>query len=95
MTSPKTILIHPIISEKSVKDKQYNKYSFKVIWDSNKSEIKKAIEDKFKIKVNKINTINVPAKKRKMGRYVGKTSQWKKIIVTVKKGQSIKELDNI
>lgn len=95
MTSPKTILIHPIISEKSVKDKQYNKYSFKVIWDSNKSEIKKAIEDKFKIKLNKINTINVPAKKRKMGRYVGKTSQWKKIIVTVKKGQSIKELDNI
>ncbi|MDD3538735.1 MAG: 50S ribosomal protein L23 [Atribacterota bacterium] len=95
MTSPKTILIHPIISEKSVKDKQYNKYSFKVIWDSNKSEIKKAIEDKFKIKVNKVNTINVPAKKRKMGRYVGKTSQWKKIIVTVKKGQSIKELDNI
>ncbi|MBP8718257.1 MAG: 50S ribosomal protein L23 [Candidatus Atribacteria bacterium] len=95
MTSPKTILIHPIISEKSVKDKQYNKYSFKVILDSNKSEIKKAIEDKFKIKVNKVNTINVPAKKRKMGRYVGKTSQWKKIIVTVKKGQSIKELDNI
>jgi len=95
MTSPKTILINPIISEKSVKDKQYNKYSFKVILDSNKSEIKKAIEDKFKIKVNKVNTINVPAKKRKMGRYVGKTSQWKKIIVTVKKGQSIKELDNI
>jgi large subunit ribosomal protein L23 len=64
MTSPKTILIHPIISEKSVKDKQYNKYSFKVIWDSNKSEIKKAIEDKFKIKVNKVNTINVPAKEK-------------------------------
>jgi len=95
MTSPKTILIHPIISEKSVKDKEYNKYSFKVSWDSNKSEIKKAIEDKFKIKVNKVNTINVPAKKRRLGKYIGKTSQWKKIIVTVKKGQSIKELDNI
>ena len=95
MTSPKTILIHPIISEKSVKDKEYNKYSFKVSWDSNKSEIKKAIEDKFKIKVNKVNTINVPAKKRTLGKYIGKTSQWKKIIVTVKKGQSIKELDNI
>ena len=95
MTSPKTILIHPIISEKSVKDKEHNKYSFKVRWGSNKSEIKKAIEDKFKIKVDKVNTINVPAKERKMGKYVGKTSQWKKIIVTIKKGQSIKELDNI
>jgi large subunit ribosomal protein L23 len=95
MTSPKTILIHPIISEKSVKGKEHNKYSFKVRWGSNKSEIKKAIEDKFKIKVDKVNTINIPAKERKMGKYAGKTSQWKKVMVTVKKGQSIKELDNI
>ncbi len=91
----KTILIHPIISEKSVKDKEQNKYQFKVFLDSNKSEIKKAIEEKFKIKVDKINTIKVPAKTRRMGKYIGKTSQWKKAIITVKEGQSIKELDNI
>jgi large subunit ribosomal protein L23 len=95
MTSKKTILIHPIISEKSVKDKEYNKYLFKVYSSSNKSEIKKAIEDKFKVTVDKVNTLNVPAKTRRMGKYVGKTAQWKKVIITVKEGQSIKELDNI
>ncbi len=93
--SDKMILIHPIISEKSVKEKEHNKYLFKVYLNSNKSEIKKAIENKFKIKVEKVNTINVPAKKRKMGKYTGKTAQWKKVIATVKEGQSIKELDNI
>ena len=94
-TSSKMVLIQPIISEKSVKEKEHNKYIFKVYLRANKSEIKKAIEDKFKIKVEKVNTANMPGKIRKMGKYIGKTSQWKKAIVTVKEGQSIKELDNI
>lgn len=93
--STKMILIQPIISEKSVKEKEHNKYSFKVYLNTNKSEIKKAIEEKFKIKVEKVNTVNMPGKARKMGKHIGKTSQWKKAIITVKEGQSIKELDNI
>ena len=95
MTSSKIVLIHPIISEKSVRDKEYNKYTFKVSWDCNRTEIRKACEDKFKVKVNKVNTVKVPAKKRKMGKYSGKTSHWKKAIVTLSKGQMIKELENI
>jgi len=95
MTSYKTVLIHPIISEKSVRDKEYNKYIFKVNWDSNKTEIKKVVEEKFKVKVNKVNTIKVPAKKRKMGKYSGKTSHWKKVIITLSEGQKIQELENI
>ena len=95
MTSNKTILIYPIISEKSVKEKEYSKYVFKVSLNSNKSEIKKAVESKFKVKVDRVNIINVPAKTRKMGKHIGKTAQWKKAIVTMKEGQSIKELDNI
>ena len=93
--STKMILIQPIISEKSVKEKEHNKYSFKVYLNTNKSEIKKAIEEKFKIKVEKVNTVNMPGKTRKMGKHIGKTSQWKKAIITVKEGQSIKELNNI
>jgi len=95
MTSYKTVLIHPIISEKSVRGKEHNKYIFKVNWDSNKTEIKKVVEEKFKVKVNKVNTIKVPAKKRKMGKYNGKTSHWKKVIITLSEGQKIQELDNI
>ncbi len=95
MASYKTVLIHPIISEKSVRDKEYSKYIFKVNWDSNKTEIKKVIEDKFKVKVDKVNTIKVAAKKRRMGKYSGKTSHWKKAVVTLSEGQTIKELENI
>ncbi|MDD2352139.1 MAG: 50S ribosomal protein L23 [Candidatus Caldatribacteriota bacterium] len=95
MTSQKIILIHPIISEKSVRDKEQGKYSFKVDMNSNKSEIKKVVEEKFKVKVDKVNTIKVPSKNRKMGRFSGKTSQWKKAIITLSDGQTIKELDNI
>ena len=95
ITSNKTVLIHPIISEKSVKDKEHNKYVFKVNWDSNRIEIRRAVQDKFKVKVKKVNTIKVPPKKRRMGRFNGKTSHWKKAIVTLSTGQTIKELDNI
>jgi len=95
MTSQKIILIHPIISEKSVRDKEQGKYSFKVDMNSNKSEIKKVVEEKFKVKVDKVNTIKVPSKNRKMGKFSGKTSQWKKAIITLSDGQTIKELDNI
>ncbi|MFA7574050.1 MAG: 50S ribosomal protein L23 [Arcobacteraceae bacterium] len=95
MTSQKIILIHPIISEKSVRDKEQGKYSFKVDMNSNKSEIKKVVEEKFKVKVDKVNTIKIPSKNRKMGKFSGKTSQWKKAIITLSDGQTIKELDNI
>lgn len=95
MASNKSILIHPIISEKSIRDKENRKYTFKVNNFSNKSEIKKVIEDKFKVKVEKVNTIKVPSKNRKMGKYSGKTSEWKKAIITLGDGQTIKELDNI
>lgn len=95
MSSTKTILIHPIISEKSILNKEFGKYVFKVILDANKSEIKKAVEDKFKVKVGKVNTIKVPGKSRKMGKYMGMTSRWKKVIVTLADGQKIQELENI
>jgi len=91
----KSVLVHPIISEKSVRDKEYNKYTFKVHWGCNRSEIKKAVEDKFKVKVAQVNTLKVPAKKRRMGKYAGKTSHWKKAIITLGKGQIIRELENI
>jgi len=95
MNSSKDIILHPLISEKSVKLKEQNKYVFKVDLKANSSEIGKAIEDKFKTKVEKVNLIKVRGKKKRLGRYSGKTSQWKKAIVTLKTGEKIKELENI
>lgn len=89
------IILQPIISEKSVRLKEENKYVFKVDWEANCSEIGKAIEEKFKTKVTKVNIIKMPGKKKSLGRYSGKTSRWKKAIVTLKAGEKIKELENI
>ncbi len=88
------VLISPILSEKSValKDTQ-NRYTFKVNPKANKSEIKKAIEALFKVKVTAVRTANLPGKLHKVGRYEGYRSDWKKAIVTVKTGQKIDMTD--
>ncbi len=84
------VLLSPILSEKSVtlKDKE-NRYSFKVDTKANKIEIKKAVETVFKVKVEKVRTLNSHGKMHRVGRYQGLRSDWKKAFVTVKKGQKI------
>jgi len=88
------VLISPILSEKSVimKDSQ-NRYTFRVNPKSNKTEIKKAIETLFKVKVTAVRTANLPGKLHKVGRYEGYRSDWKKAMVTVKAGQKIDMTD--
>ena len=60
------------------------KYTFKVATDANKSEIKKAVEEVFKVEVDKVNTISMKGKDKRVGYHLGKTSEWKKAIVTLK-----------
>lgn len=88
------VLIAPILSEKSVtlKDTE-NRYTFRVNPKSNKTEIKKAIETLFKVKVTAVRTANLPGKLHKVGRYEGYRSDWKKAVVTVKAGQKIDMTD--
>ncbi len=95
MPSDRDIVLEPIISEKTVRLKEENKYVFKVDWQANSTEIGKSIEEKFKTKVAKVNILKMPGKKKSLGRYSGKTPRWKKAIVTLKKGERIKELENI
>ena len=88
------ILIAPILSEKSVRIKDAeNRYTSRVNPASNKSEIKKAIETLFKVKVSAVRTANYPGKLHKVGRHEGYRSDWKKAIVTVKAGQKIDMTD--
>ena len=88
------VLISPILSEKSVqmKDAQ-NRYTFKVNPKANKSEIKKAVETLFKVKVTAVRTANQSGKLHKVGRYEGYRSDWKKAMVSVKAGQKIDMTD--
>lgn len=78
------IIRRPIITEKTMAGAAERKYTFEVAKNVNKIEIKKAIEEVFGVKVQKVNTLNVLGKFKKMGVHVGKRPDWKKAIVTLK-----------
>ena len=83
------ILKAPVITEKSQIAKSEGKYTFKVSPKATKTEIKEAIEKIFNVKVTSIRTINVKPKKRRVGRYTGLTTRYKKAIVSLAEGQTI------
>ena len=80
---PEEIIIAPVVTEKSNDQLQEGKYTFKVNKKATKVEIAKAVEKLFEVKVLKVNTINVNGKKKRVGYHMGKTSDWKKAIVTI------------
>ena len=82
MNTSYDIIIKPIISEQSMEAVDLKKYAFKVDKKANKTVIKKAVEEIFGVKVEKVTTTNVPGKKKRQGRYPeGKTADWKKAVV--------------
>lgn len=80
------IIIKPVVTEASMDALRHGKYTFRVMKTANKHEIKDAVEEIFGVKVDKVNTIHVPGKTRRMGRNEGTTPSWKKAIVTLAKG---------
>lgn len=83
------IIFAPIITEKSASMEEKNTYVFKVDVRANKTQIKQAIESAFDVKVEKINTLNVHPKTKRVGRYTGKTNRYKKAIVKLASGHTI------
>ena len=77
------IIIRPIITEKSMAGIADKRYTFEVAKTANKVEIAKAVEELFKVKVTKVNTLHVRGHLRRQGRTQGYTPSWKKAIVTV------------
>jgi len=77
------VIIRPIITEDSMDMAADKKYAFKVAKDSNKTEVRKAIEEIFGVEVAKVNIVNVSGKKKRLGRTFGTTSSYKKAIVTL------------
>jgi large subunit ribosomal protein L23 len=69
------------------------KYTFRVADGANKIEIRKAVEEIFNVNVKSVNTVSVRGKKRRRGRYLGTTSEWKKAVVTLKEGQKIEAFE--
>ena len=80
---PEDIIIKPIITEKSNDGLQAGKYTFKVNKKATKVDIARAVEKLFDVKVVNVNTVTVKGKEKRVGVHVGKTSDWKKAIVTI------------
>ena len=90
MNNYRDVIKAPIVTEKSADLVQnQNTITFSVACDANKTQIKQAVEKIFNVKVESVNTINVKPKKKRVGRYVGKTNKVKKAIVKLKEGSSI------
>lgn len=83
------IVKYPIITDKATRLLENNQYSFIVNPKSTKPTIKKAIEYLFDVEVIKINTCHLPKKKKRVGKYIGWKSHYKKAIVTLSEGNTI------
>jgi large subunit ribosomal protein L23 len=83
MKNARDIIKRPVITERTTDLMEENKFAFEVALKANKTEIKAAIEEIFGVKVEKVNTLRVPSKKKRVGRHIGRTSEWKKAVVTL------------
>ena len=81
MTNPHDVVIRPVVTEKSMTEMADKKYTFVVAKNANKTEIKKAVETIFDVKVDKVNTLNYDGKVKRMGRTQGRTASFKKAVV--------------
>lgn len=83
-------ILGPILTERSTGLKErHNQYVMEVSPQATKTDVKRAVEELFKVNVEKVRTMVVPGKFRRQGRYGGLRPDWKKAIVTVKAGQKI------
>ncbi|GAC1699241.1 MAG: 50S ribosomal protein L23 [Candidatus Limnocylindrales bacterium] len=83
------VLLRPVITEKSMTETNTGRYTFAVVKDASKLEIAQAVAEAFKVDVLAVNTSTVKGKSRRVGKRVGKKSDWKKAIVTLAEGQRI------
>ena len=94
------ILIAPHITEETTRNMIAPKsgvrtYVFKVAKDASKTDIKAAIEKRFEVKVDSVNTLINRGKMKRVRMVVGKKSNWKKAYITLKAGQKIAELEGV
>jgi large subunit ribosomal protein L23 len=92
---PYEVLRRPIISEKATLLQEGNKYVLKVAKETNKAQIKQAVELAFKVKVSKVNVITIPGKTKRMGRREVTSSPWKKAVITLGPGDKISFFEGV
>ena len=90
MKDPRTVLVRPLMTEKSMHQKdELNAVSFEVAVNANKVEIRHAVEKIFNVKVSSVRTASRQGKWKRMGRFEGRRRGWKKAVVTLAAGHKI------
>jgi large subunit ribosomal protein L23 len=93
---PRSIVHRALVTEKGTKLREgQNGYLFEVARDANKIQIKQAVESIFSVKVDTVRTLRVHGKPKRLGRYAGHRHDWKKAVVTLKKGQTIELFEQV
>ena len=92
---PYQVILRPLITEKATILAGDHKYAFEVDRRANKNQIRQAIETAFSVRVEKVNTMNVRGKSRRVGRRYSRTRDWKKAIVTVAEGDTIQIFEGV
>lgn len=86
---PESVIVAPVLTEKTTALREQNKFAFRVDSRVNKIQVAKAVEELFNVKVTDCNIVKVRRKPRRQRLARGYTSEWKKAIVTLAEGQSI------
>lgn len=96
MKDPRDVLQLHLITEKTTRMKDSaNCYVFRVDRNATKPGIKSAIEKAFKVRVKTVRTMTMPSKPKRLGRFEGHTTAWKKAVVTLHDGEAISDFENI
>ncbi|MDD5089648.1 MAG: 50S ribosomal protein L23 [Candidatus Wallbacteria bacterium] len=93
--NPRDVILAPMVSEKSVQAMEENQYTFKVSPDANKIDVRRAVEELFKVHVVAVKTQNYLGKPKRLGKYEGKRSDYKKAIVKLKDGETIPVFEGV
>jgi large subunit ribosomal protein L23 len=86
---PNQVLLAPVVSEKSYSLIENRMYSFRVHPDAHKTQVRQAVEELFKVKVESVNIVKVASKPKRRGMTRGRRSGWKKAVVKLRPGQEI------
>ena len=87
------VIKRPVVTEKSTVAQQENMYTFEVDRRATKFDIRDAVQKIFNVSVERVRTVRMPAKYVRVGRNVGKTTPWKKAVVTLKEGDRIEFME--
>ncbi len=90
------VLVRPLLTEKiTAMRERGNKVGFVVRAEANRIQIKRAVESALKVRVERVNVLNVMGKTKRLGRFAGKRPDWKKAIVTLKEGEKLEMYESV